>query len=346
MSNKPLVSIIIYNYNYGRFLRECFDSVLNQHYSNIEILFSDNASTDDSWEIACSYSHRFPDKISLARNHVNFGAKANLNNCMPNIRGKYFIMLGSDDVLHTSYIETAVKHLECNLDAGYLIAHRSIINHEGKMLEDAPFYNDSFLIPAPKQAVVNMMASINPTVSQIVYRNSFVNQILSSGAGIRFQGIRIIDFELACKHAVIYIHHPLVFHRVHHQNDANYTTENLMDVLSAYVMNFDFVEHANGMGINDISEKLPASIQKNAHNCLRYSVHFLRLKNFILAKRYHYLAYALFPDIENEELFKEINQLWSDQTNNACLEKIILENPLLLRKHSYAPPEGSVNINA
>ena len=52
MNIDPLVSVIIYNYNYGRYLSACFDSVINQSYQNIEILFSDNASTDDSWKIA------------------------------------------------------------------------------------------------------------------------------------------------------------------------------------------------------------------------------------------------------------------------------------------------------
>ena len=61
MSKDPLVSVIVYNYNYGRYLSECFfDSVICQTYQNIEILFSDNASTDDSWEIAQSYSQKFP----------------------------------------------------------------------------------------------------------------------------------------------------------------------------------------------------------------------------------------------------------------------------------------------
>ena len=57
---EPLVSLLVYNFNYGRYLAECFDSMLAQSYSNIEIIFSDNASTDQSWEIACAYAKKHP----------------------------------------------------------------------------------------------------------------------------------------------------------------------------------------------------------------------------------------------------------------------------------------------
>ena len=50
MSENPLVSIIIYNFNYGKYLRECIESALNQTYENIEILCR-TIIADDSWEI-------------------------------------------------------------------------------------------------------------------------------------------------------------------------------------------------------------------------------------------------------------------------------------------------------
>ena len=49
---EPLVTICIPNYNYGRYLRTCLESILKQTYANLEVHFSDNASTDDSYEIA------------------------------------------------------------------------------------------------------------------------------------------------------------------------------------------------------------------------------------------------------------------------------------------------------
>ena len=56
---EPLVSIVIPNYNYGQYLRECFDSILAQTYTNYEVIFRDNASTDDSFQIAMEYYYKF-----------------------------------------------------------------------------------------------------------------------------------------------------------------------------------------------------------------------------------------------------------------------------------------------
>ena len=60
MEKEPLVSVIIPNFNYGHFLTECIESVLSQSYKNIEILISDNASNDESWEIVNSFDKAFP----------------------------------------------------------------------------------------------------------------------------------------------------------------------------------------------------------------------------------------------------------------------------------------------
>ena len=51
-SKKPLVSILIPNYNYGKYLGYCLDSVIDQTYRDFEVIFRDNASTDRSFKIA------------------------------------------------------------------------------------------------------------------------------------------------------------------------------------------------------------------------------------------------------------------------------------------------------
>ncbi len=57
-TSKPLVSILINNYNYGRFLSKAIDSALNQEYQNIEVIVVDDGSTDDSRKIIESYGER------------------------------------------------------------------------------------------------------------------------------------------------------------------------------------------------------------------------------------------------------------------------------------------------
>jgi glycosyltransferase involved in cell wall biosynthesis len=345
-SSQPLVSVIIYNYNYGRFLSQCLDSVFNQTYSNIEVIFSDNASTDNSWQIAQEYFLKHPEKMYLARNHKNFGATSNLNNCLSHVRGDYFVILASDDVIAPDFIKITVSHLETHLDAGLALVHNATMTENNEISHCAPFYNVSCKIPAPKQAAVYMMASINPTLSQIIYRSCMtINHISWEKIGVRFQSPRMIDFDVACKYAVIYLKDALVYHRVHGGNDATFATENLMDVLSAYVMNFDFEEKAKSLGLAEVAERLPLSIEKNGRHCLRYCTHFLRLQKWTLAKRYFYLSYALYPDIEADPLFQDLKMLWMEDTlDQSKLQKILSNNTSLLRNFSYSPPEDSIHL--
>lgn len=341
----PLVSIIIYNYNYGRYLRACFDSALTQTYQNIEILFSDNDSTDDSWAIACEYNRLYPQTFFIAKNRQNFGQTANFKNCFTNIRGKYFLVLGSDDILKPDYILKATILMEAHPDAGLALVHRTILDDANQVHEDAPFYNQTCKIPAPKQAAVYMMATVNPSITQAFYRTqSALSVIHLGGSGSRFHGARILDFDIACQQAVIYINQALLFHRVHGSNDASQATHHLIDVLGAYVMNFDFHEKASALNLPEISDRLEASIEKNANLSLRYAISALIMQNLTLAERYFHLSFALHPKVKETPLYQKLSALFNASTDRATHIDQIISDPNYhpKRSASYNPPEGSL----
>ncbi len=342
----PLVSIIIYNYNYGRFLRECIESAVTQSYPNIEILFSDNASTDDSWEIALKFSQQYPDKIFLARNHQNFGPTANLKNCMSNIHGRYFMILCSDDKLDSNCVERAVAQLEAHPDACMTLMHRYILSESGQVTNEAPFYDQSCKIFPPMQAAVYMMASVNPTLSQILYRTDYhtatKNFEGASGHANRFLGNRVLDFTLSCLYPIIYLHTPLVYHRVHALSDTNLAKDHLIQIIGPYFLNIEFCEIARSFHYPEVYERWEASVEKLATLALRYAADAFMQKNEALAKRYFYLAGAFFPEIESNETFKEFSAYWCQQSTRAALVKALGKNKVSLqRTTSYPPPEGS-----
>lgn len=105
MSNS-LASIVVNNYNYGRFLREAIDSALNQTYRNTEVIVVDDGSTDGSPEIIASYGERIRPVLKQ-----NGGQNSALNAGFSLSRGDVVLFLDSDDALLPTAVEAALEAL-------------------------------------------------------------------------------------------------------------------------------------------------------------------------------------------------------------------------------------------
>lgn len=345
--NSPLVSLCVYNYNYGRYLRDCLESAFAQTYENIEVVFSDNASTDDSWNIALEYARKYPDKMTLTRNRTNFGSDDNLRNCHIKFRGKYLVNLCSDDALAPEFVERCVNAMEAHPDAGYVMVHRAILDAQGNRTEEAPFYNQSCLIPGEKQAGVYMVAAVNPSISQIMY-SALKSDGKSAEGGIaaRWYGTRILDFNICCENPMLYIKDPLLLHRIHSQNDSSAASEKLLEVIGPFLLFHQFAEKADLHGLKSVSARLPESVEKLGKLCLRYSVRFLSAKNEINARKYYHLAQALLPEVEEDPTFHKLSDYWAADpvTRMQILGTFESTDNLATRTVSYDPPEGSIPI--
>jgi glycosyltransferase involved in cell wall biosynthesis len=115
----PLVSVIIVNYNYGRFLREAVDSVFAQNYPNIECIIVDNASTDDSGDILVDLSRQYP-SAAIMRRRDNGGQSVALKEGFEASSGEYVVFLDADDVLLPAFLETHIfVHLSLRIPVGF-----------------------------------------------------------------------------------------------------------------------------------------------------------------------------------------------------------------------------------
>lgn len=107
----PLVSIGLFAYNEARFLRSTLESLLAQDYAGIEILISDNCSTDDTEAICREYAQR-SSRIHYHRQPHNVGAAANSIHVLERARGKYFMWASGHDLWSPSLVSTCIDLLE------------------------------------------------------------------------------------------------------------------------------------------------------------------------------------------------------------------------------------------
>jgi glycosyltransferase involved in cell wall biosynthesis len=110
-STRPLVSIGLPVYNGANYLRKAVETILEQSYENLELIISDNASTDDTADI-CRDLAAGDARIRVSRNAQNVGAAGNYNMVFHAARGKYFKWAAHDDVLAPAFVDRAVQVLE------------------------------------------------------------------------------------------------------------------------------------------------------------------------------------------------------------------------------------------
>jgi glycosyltransferase involved in cell wall biosynthesis len=122
----PLVSICIPTYNGAAFIAEAMDSAIVQTYPNLEIIVSDDASTDGTLEIIESYKTRTAIPIHIFH-HEPRGIGANWNHCMRQANGVYIKFLFQDDVLEPQCIEEMVKVINQDKSMGFVACKREFI---------------------------------------------------------------------------------------------------------------------------------------------------------------------------------------------------------------------------
>lgn len=132
--NKPLVSILIPVYNTEEYLPKCLDSIVNQTYSNLQVVIIDDGSKDASLSIAQKYAKQYP--CIEVYHQENQGVASTRNNLLDKVKGDYVLFVDSDDW--------------CELDMVDFLINKAIANNAdivtcSMVKNDEPFVSDIFL---------------------------------------------------------------------------------------------------------------------------------------------------------------------------------------------------------
>lgn len=110
------VSVIMGIYNCSSTISQAIDSILNQTYTNWELILCDDGSSDNTYQIANQYKMRYPEKITLLKNSRNLGLNLTLNYCLKYAKGDYIARMDADDVSLPERLEREVEYLDEHLD--------------------------------------------------------------------------------------------------------------------------------------------------------------------------------------------------------------------------------------
>lgn len=128
---KDLVSVIMPTYNSSLFIEAALDSIISQSYSNLEVLITDDCSTDNTLEKVKEYAKR-DSRIKVYQLDKNSGPGIARNNSINHAQGRYIAFCDSDDLWLGNKVEQQIKFMNLN-NLAFTFSSYQKINGKGEM---------------------------------------------------------------------------------------------------------------------------------------------------------------------------------------------------------------------
>jgi len=130
----PLVDMIVVNYNYGAFLRDCLESISNQTYKNWRCTIIDNGSTDDSRQIVDSFISDKSPQFQVNNLGENVGQMGGFKIGLSETSGEFVCFVDSDDMLLPHSIYTHLAGHFAERPVAVTSARVIVINEQGRII--------------------------------------------------------------------------------------------------------------------------------------------------------------------------------------------------------------------
>lgn len=129
MSKK--VSVIMGIYNCADTLCQAIESIVEQTYTNWELIMCDDGSNDNTLKIAEQYMEKYPTKIKILKNEFNKGLNYTLNKCLKEVTGEYVARMDGDDISKTTRFEEEVEILNNNPEIAIVSTDMEFFDEDG-----------------------------------------------------------------------------------------------------------------------------------------------------------------------------------------------------------------------
>jgi glycosyltransferase involved in cell wall biosynthesis len=221
--NTPKVSVVIPNYNHARYLKKRLQSVLEQTYQDLEIIYLDDASTDNSNEVFLEFSN--DPRIRSLLNEKNSGSPfKQWNKGIKNAKGEYIWIAESDDYANATLLEKLVDALNKNPAAGLAYCQSWEVDENDQVLSNYQWLTDELDTERWKtnytnsgiDEFINYMIFRNtiPNASAVVFRRSIYEEVGGAPENFRLCGDWLFWSKFLMQSGIVFIAEPLNYFRV------------------------------------------------------------------------------------------------------------------------------------
>lgn len=203
----PKVSVIIPTYNYGRYLIEAVESVLNQTYKDFELIVVDDGSTDNTREVLKPYLHRLRYMYQ-----ENQGISAARNRGFQESTGEYIAYLDADDVWLPEKLAKQIPLLDEDPSLGFVCGATHEMDQDGKIfhLRNKPRRSEDTFESLFRKNFI-------PTLT-VVIRRSCLETVGGFDTSLPLSQDYDMWLRLAKRYKFVYWNIPLAKYRVHANN--------------------------------------------------------------------------------------------------------------------------------
>lgn len=252
---KETVSIIIATYNGEKYIEEMLESIWNQTYRPIQLIVSDDCSTDKSMSIIYNWSKKREEKdfnIEIICNKKNVGLSANVSRAVKKVTGEFLCLADQDDIWRCDKIERQVKYLHKNQDCIMCLCDRNIVDADGNLLyksEDSILNNMvrkrnlKMVLQRPSIYSANCMCVKSICINKIfpIPQNMIEHDTFMASIAAHYGNIG-------------YLYTPLVKYRVHDTNTSgpDYMRKGeKFDFIKSYIKSVKRMRRYNSIVLND-----------------------------------------------------------------------------------------------
>ena len=192
----PRVSIGVPVFNGQVYLRRALDSMLAQDYQDYEVIISDNASTDDTAEIAREYAAR-DSRFRYFRNESNLGAAPNFNRVFELSRGEFFKWLSCDDECHPEMLSRCLDVLSQAPPSVALVYPQCEIIDERSNSLGPLFEHVRSRSRLPHQRLARVLFKVHTVLSLLgVIRSTYLRRTRMRGSFIKDDRVLLAELAL------------------------------------------------------------------------------------------------------------------------------------------------------
>lgn len=306
MSKGPLVSIIIICENDTKYLDECYQSILKQNYKNIEIIFRDNNSDDDSYEKSVSYSSAFRNEkmsINCSKNKKRYSYPNCVGKCMGNVEGDYLYFMSPKNRMQPTFVESLVRAFE-NENVGLVVCSQNMM-FEGEIV-------DSRKMKKEEDIAERLVKEANLWIGQVARRKIY--DVLWSKYNVTFNTYKHIyeSFLVSCVSSVEVIEEPLIQIEMG-EFELEDTERDMTAIFERYLLQLAFIDASRKLKNSKVMQYKENAMENIANLCIAKAVRMLSFGDDELAKKYLQMSKVFKLDIFETENYKKVENIIADK---------------------------------